>query len=680
MPSAIVTGAAGQDGYYLTKLLLDKGYDVHAMVRKTSVPSTRLDDYVRHFPARFHLHRGDLLDSGFIHRVLLRACPSEVYNLAAMSDVAVSFDVPDYALQVNALGAARLLEAMRSVCYRASGSARFYQASTSELYGDSSVAQDEDTPFHPCSPYAASKLAAFWMTRIYRDAYGMHASNGILFNHECVSEREPLLVRRNGVVDVVTAAELVPLIKHGRRVQTFDIQNVEVWCGLSWTPLQAITATKHRPDDADHQMLFTEARGGIVETTSHHTMIRNDGQECPASELKEGDDVHIGRFPTIEPLSAITVELAEFLGLMVSEGYASPEGRLQFTNNDEGLRARVATLWTQCALGTSRLSFSPSGFNPERQVGQLYLHGNRAAGRWVREQIYTRDGLKKIPTLVLNAAPEIRAAFIKVYYAGDGLKAGNGESVKTNSPVLAQGLCWLYADMGRQCSVYIEHRGERTYYQLNIFTALPVGDKGAHLKRPPEQVRRITKSGVESEWVFDLATERQRFMCGVGRVVVHNSPMRADCFVSRKIAQYVAAWFSVGGGIPPLRLGNLDACRDWSHASDFVRGMWMIVQHDKPSDYVLASGATRSVREFVEQAFEIVGLTIKWRNPANANRGYIGDQLVVVAGDPEFVRPLDVPRLQGDATKAAKVLGWKPIVSFRGLVAEMVEAELAKLN
>lgn len=338
MKSALVTGAAGQDGFYLSQLLLDKGYEVHALVRKASVPSQRLDTYVRKFPGRFHVHSGDLLDAGFIHRVLDRARPCEVYNLAAMSDVAASFEAPDYTLQVNLLGATRLLEALRGGGYIERNLVRFYQASTSEVYGDSSVAQDENTKMNPVSPYAAAKLAAFWMTRIYRDAYGMHASNGILFNHE--------------------------------------------------------------------------------------------------------------------------------------------------------------------------------------------------------------------------------------------------------------------------------------------------------------------------------------------------SPKRADCFVTKKIAMYVAKWFSAGGGIAPLTLGNLESKRDWSHARDMVRGMWMIAQHETPGDYVLASGTARSVREFLEAAFSVVGLTIVWDQ--DGRRGCINGQVAVLGGVADHIRPLDVPVLMGDALKARRVLGWAPLITFQGLVQEMVEAELAE--
>lgn len=181
MPNALVTGVCGQDGAYLTRFLLDKGYTVTGLQRRWSKPNTENLDALDVWCDRFSLVSGDILDPGCCRDVVDRSAPDEVYNLAAMSDVAASFEIPDHTLQVNAIGTTRLLEAIRAQGWP---KVRFYQASTSELFGDSHVAQNEDTAMHPMSPYAAAKLAAFWMVRTYRDAYGLHACNGILFNHE----------------------------------------------------------------------------------------------------------------------------------------------------------------------------------------------------------------------------------------------------------------------------------------------------------------------------------------------------------------------------------------------------------------------------------------------------------------------------------------------------------------
>lgn len=181
LKTALITGVTGQDGSYLAELLLAKGYEVHGLVRRNSdFTSKRIDPILFH--ERFVTHYGDVVDTSSLHSLLAKTQPSEIYHLAAQSHVAVSFGVPDYSAQVNALGTLRLLNALREVGLPA----RFYQASTSELYGGvpGTEPQSEDTPFTPRSPYSTAKLFAFWVTANYREAYGMHASNGILFNHE----------------------------------------------------------------------------------------------------------------------------------------------------------------------------------------------------------------------------------------------------------------------------------------------------------------------------------------------------------------------------------------------------------------------------------------------------------------------------------------------------------------
>jgi GDPmannose 4,6-dehydratase len=178
---ALITGATGQDGSYLAELLLGKGYQVHGLVRRNSdFTSKRIDPILFH--ERFSTHYGDVVDTSSLHSLLAKTQPHEVYHLAAQSHVAVSFGVPDYSAQVNALGTLRILNAIREVGIPT----RFYQASSSELFGGlpGSEPQDETTPFTPRSPYSTGKLFAYWTTVNYREAYGMHASNGILFNHE----------------------------------------------------------------------------------------------------------------------------------------------------------------------------------------------------------------------------------------------------------------------------------------------------------------------------------------------------------------------------------------------------------------------------------------------------------------------------------------------------------------
>ncbi len=192
MKKAVITGITGQDGSFLAEFLLDKGYEVHGIVRRASLSNTERID---HILDRLTLHDGDLSDSSSLIRIIGEVKPNEIYNLAAQSHVGVSFDVPEYSGDVDALGTLRVLEAVRILGL--TGKTKVYQASTSELYGKvEETPQSEATPFHPYSPYAVAKQYGFWITREYREAYGMFACNGILFNHESERRGENFVTRK----------------------------------------------------------------------------------------------------------------------------------------------------------------------------------------------------------------------------------------------------------------------------------------------------------------------------------------------------------------------------------------------------------------------------------------------------------------------------------------------------
>ena len=196
---ALITGVTGQDGAYLAEFLLGKGYEVHGIKRRTSLFNTDRIDHLYQDPhetgRRFILHHGDLTDSSSLIRIIQQVQPDEIYNLAAQSHVAVSFEEPEYTANSDALGALRILEAIRILGLERK--TRFYQASTSELYGlVQEIPQKETTPFYPRSPYAVAKLYAYWITINYREAYGMYACNGILFNHESPVRGETFVTRK----------------------------------------------------------------------------------------------------------------------------------------------------------------------------------------------------------------------------------------------------------------------------------------------------------------------------------------------------------------------------------------------------------------------------------------------------------------------------------------------------
>lgn len=240
MKKTLITGITGQDGSYLAEFLLEKGYEVHGITRRSSISNTGRIDHIIH---QIHLHDGDLSDSSSLIRIINMVQPDEIYNLAAQSHVQVSFDVPEYSGDVDALGVLRILEAVR-ICGLTKKS-RIYQASTSELFGKvEEVPQRETTPFHPYSPYAVAKQYGFWITKEYREAYGMFAVNGILFNHESERRGENFVTRKITLAAGRIAEGLQDHLELGNMDSLRDWGYAKDYVECMWLILQ-----QEKPDD-----------------------------------------------------------------------------------------------------------------------------------------------------------------------------------------------------------------------------------------------------------------------------------------------------------------------------------------------------------------------------------------------------------------------------------------------
>ncbi|QDV66373.1 GDP-mannose 4,6-dehydratase [Rosistilla carotiformis] len=245
MPTALITGVTGQDGSYLAELLLEKGYEVHGIKRRASSFNAERVDHIYQSPhvdgAKFKLHYGDLTDSSNLTRIINAVQPDEVYNLGAQSHVAVSFESPEYTADVDGLGTLRLLEAIRFLGLEKK--TRFYQASTSELFGlVQEIPQRETTPFYPRSPYAAAKMYAYWITVNYRESYGMYACNGILFNHESPRRGETFVTRKitRGIANIAQGLE--PCLFLGNMDALRDWEHAKDYVRMQWMMLQQETA------------------------------------------------------------------------------------------------------------------------------------------------------------------------------------------------------------------------------------------------------------------------------------------------------------------------------------------------------------------------------------------------------------------------------------------------------
>ena len=303
MKKALITGVTGQDGSYLAEFLLAKGYQVHGIKRRASMFNTARVDHIYEDPhvdnARFKLHYGDLTDTSNLTRILREVEPDEVYNLGAQSHVAVSFEAPEYTSDVDGIGTLRLLEAIRFLGLE--GKTRFYQASTSELFGlVQESPQRETTPFYPRSPYAVAKLYAYWITVNYREAYGIYACNGILFNHESPRRGETFVTRKitRGLANIALGLE--PCLYMGNIDSLRDWGHAKDYVRMQWMMLQQDTAEDYVIAtgvqysvrafiiwSAAELGLSVEFSGTGVDETAIVTAI--DGDKTPA--LRVGDVV-----------------------------------------------------------------------------------------------------------------------------------------------------------------------------------------------------------------------------------------------------------------------------------------------------------------------------------------------------------------------------------------------------
>ncbi len=341
MKKALITGITGQDGSYLAELLLEKGYEVHGMVRRASISNTARIDHLLQKKA-VTLHDGDLSDTSSITRILQLIQPDEIYNLAAQSHVQVSFDVPEYSGDVDAIGVLRILEAVRVLGLI--DKTKIYQASTSELYGRvEEVPQRETTPFHPYSPYAVAKQYGFWITKEYREAYGMFAVNGILFNHESERRGENFVTRKITLAAGRIAEGIQDHLELGNLDSKRDWGYAKDYVECMWLILQ-----QDEPDDF------------VIATGEQHTVrdfteraFRENGMEI----RWEGSGVH-------------------------EKGYDAATGKLLVCVNEAWFRPTdVDNLWGDPTKAKETLGWNPQKTSYEELVRIMARHDRQLARR-----------------------------------------------------------------------------------------------------------------------------------------------------------------------------------------------------------------------------------------------------------------------------------------------------------
>ncbi|WP_318710252.1 GDP-mannose 4,6-dehydratase [Candidatus Acetatifactor stercoripullorum] len=341
MKKALITGITGQDGSYLAELLLEKGYEVHGMVRRASISNTARIDHLLQKKA-VTLHDGDLSDTSSITRIIQLIQPDEIYNLAAQSHVQVSFDVPEYSGDVDAIGVLRILEAVRVLGLI--DKTKIYQASTSELYGRvEEVPQRETTPFHPYSPYAVAKQYGFWITKEYREAYGIFAVNGILFNHESERRGENFVTRKITLAAGRIAEGIQDHLELGNLDSKRDWGYAKDYVECMWLILQ-----QDKPDDF------------VIATGEQHTVrdfteraFRENGMEI----RWEGSGVH-------------------------EKGYDAATGKLLVCVNEAWFRPTdVDNLWGDPTKAKETLGWNPQKTSYEELVRIMARHDRQLARR-----------------------------------------------------------------------------------------------------------------------------------------------------------------------------------------------------------------------------------------------------------------------------------------------------------
>jgi len=725
---ALIFGATGQDGSYLSELLLEKGYKVYGSTRQVSVsnlgrvvPSLQNPSY--------EIVQADITDASSVSRLIKKIKPDEIYNLAAQSAVQISFDEPCHTFDVTAKGCLNILEAIRTE----SPNSKFFQASSSEMFGGNYTSssyinenlenietrfQNEWTPFNPRSPYSVAKLAAHNFTKVYRESYKLFACSGIMFNHETLTYGTPLIIKTDdGLIDILPIGDIARYktginfdLSNMEYQEGVPTKNLEVWDKNGWVKVKFVSGYPHK---GDKNPKIINARNSVYSATGSHMCIMEDDSEIKTEDLKIGDKVANINYPEASSINSISMEEAEFLGMMAGDGNLD-KNLPRFTNKDLKLKERFIELWNSFSSNPShRYHDTYSGFNGV-YIGQVICN---ASGNTKKEyDLYTSNisvfghKLKKVPKCILNSDVKIMEAFLIGYNNCDGLKAGYGKyrfkNFKTNSMTLAAGLIFLISKVtGQKYNITVEESNtygkKQYYYSINLLSKgkcreekrnnvrkflnqdLSISEisrrsgccrkfvrdilSGKISKIGPSplcsnEIKKIVNIDDYNGWFFDLETESGTFHAGIGQGLVHNSPRRGENFVTRKITRYIGDLLNSDkprSEIPKLKLGNLDVYRDWGHAKDVTRAMWLMLNAQKSKDYVIATGVVHSLKDFLNEAFSYIGYY--WKD--------------YVEIDPKLFRLNEVPYCQGNYSFIKEDLGWEPTISFKQLVREMVNSD-----
>ncbi len=693
---ALITGITGQDGSYLAEFLLSKGYEVHGIKRRTSLFNTKRIDHLYKDPheedTNFFLHYGDMTDSLNITQLIQKIKPDEIYNLAAQSHVAVSFQEPEYTAEVDALGTLRILEAVRLLGL--TDKTKIYQASTSELYGKvQEIPQNEKTPFYPRSPYAVAKLYGYWITVNYREAYNMFAVNGILFNHESPRRGETFVTRKitRGMARILLGLDKKLYL--GNLSAKRDWGHAKDYCIDLDTELLTLEGYKKREEikvgdiiinfnkekniweedkvikiyDIEYEgdMYIFEGNGVYFRCSENHRIFYKkktkkykswndlEWQESTAKEMYEMlkdkslrtkyDFCFPGFYGIERDDFEILDDMVALIGYLVTEGHLSVSKKI-----GRGVQLSVSQskkkYYNKLKEILNRLNLKYKEKEREDEVVEFIFDSKS------RDKILDYfDGcdIHNLPSIIYKFSKRQLEILYKSMMNADGCW-GSLEFISSRKK-LAESFMDIANLIGYKTKL---HRRKSGVWVVQVFSRAKKSTHNFVLNVKKEKVK-------ENIWCIE--TEKNK-----------------SIITKRNDSVFVS--------------GNCEA-------------MWLTLQYEKPEDWVIATGRTTEIREFARLAGKYLGFNIVFEGEGVDEKGIvesideeklqevlkeanvahlesiikhakslIGKDIINV--DPKYFRPTEVDLLLGDASKAREKLGWKPKITLEEMTKEMVESDL----
>jgi GDP-mannose 4,6-dehydratase len=722
---ALITGITGQDGSYLAEFLLEKGYIVHGIKRRSSLFNTDRIDHLykdRHENSNFHLHFGDLTDSTNLIRIIQEVQPDEIYNLAAQSHVKVSFETPEYTANADAIGTLRILEAIRIL--KLEEKTKFYQAChdketkvfTKDGLKDYTEVNESDLVFtiNPTSHELELKPIKKIIKYHYKGDMVKLKNKRI---DQLVTPNHRVLVKLDNIDELqyVEAKDLKSLLKYQRNSHIslpktkFEVKtskkvlNLNEMFDFSTKSKNHMRNLINEIDSNDLMYLLGIYIGDGYLNSKKKTKVFSDKTQSRdelgrfSENLSEKVDVeYISSYINFaipekdksraEVLSILDKNKIDYSTTEMTIGFSSYNLKQVFSTCGTNVRNKSIPEWVWSMpdesllrlldgligsdghLRKNRINYTTISKKLTNDVVRLYVklghysvmrkqkpnENARIDGRVIGE----KKGLQQSYVLTAN----YNSITNKIY--SDNISTEHYDDmvwcleIEDNSNFLVE-------RNGK-----IAFSGNCTSEMFGLVQEIPQRETTPFYPRSPYGVAKLY-----AHWITVNYRESYGIFACSGILFNHESSVRGETFVTRKITRGVA---KIHHGLQEkIYLGNLDAERDWAHAKDMVRGMWLMLQQENPEDFVLATGKKISVRKFVEMSFSHIGIQIKWTGEGVNEKGIDSKTgKVFVEIDPEYFRPAEVDLLVGDYSKAKKKLGWEPTITVEELCKEMVKSDL----